>query len=225
MLQEALLQQAVSHEMPSRSQQMEIKPVGSKNLRSAAALLYHSYYDDPLFMEIFKADRPDYDKRLKAAIFEEVKVFWQSGESVIGLFVGHQLMGVACVISPHFGLSVGRVWHWRLKMLMTAGFVSSKQLISKEEKIRKALGFERYHTIAFLAIHPNHQQNGLGNRLIQTVDDLVESDPRSAGMAVYVTLDKYLAFFKSFDYEYVSELSVGYVKGKLLFRHSPLSAP
>lgn len=201
---------------------IRIEQIGSRYLKAAAALLYHSYYDDPLFMEIFKADRDDYDKRLRTAISQEVKVFWQSGESVIGLFVGDQLMGVACVVSPNFGMSVGRVWHWRLKMLLTAGFVSSKQMAYKEEKIREALGHERYHMIAFMAIHPNHQQTGLGNRLIQATGDLVESDPTSAGMGVYVTLDKYLDFFNGFGYELVGNVAVGYVEGKLLFRKSPL---
>lgn len=201
-----------------------IEPVTHRYLNAAASLLYQSYHDDPLFMEIFKADKPDYDKRLRSAIAEEVKVFWQSGESVVGIFVGKQLMGVACVVSPNFGMSVGRVWHWRLKMLLTAGFVSAKQMALKEEKIRQALGHERYHMIAFLAIHPNHQQNGLGHRLIQAVDDLVESDPTSLGMGVYVTLDKYLDFFNGFGYQHVAKVAVGNVEGKLLFRKSPLQS-
>lgn len=196
----------------------QIRPLTSRYLSAAASLLYQSYYDDPLFMEIFNADRSGYDKRLRAAIAEEVKVFWQSKDHVVGLFGGDQLLGVACVVSPDFGMSVGRFWHWRLKMLFTAGFMSTKQMIEKEEKVRATIPHERYHMLAFLAIHPNHQQHGLGNQLIQAVDDLVEQDPSSAGVGVYVTLKKYLEFFDHYDYDYIADVSVGYVKGQLMFR-------
>ncbi|NQZ12104.1 MAG: GNAT family N-acetyltransferase [Algicola sp.] len=205
---------------PQKERVATIAPMTSRYLNAAASLLYQSYYDDPLFMEIFQADKSDYDKRLRAAIKEEINVFWQAKEHVIGLFVGEQLLGVACVVSPDFGMSVGRFWHWRLKMLLTAGFMSTKQMIEKEEKLRAAMIYDRYHMMAFLAIHPNHQQSGLGNVLIKAVDELVEKDETSAGVGVYVTLEKYLDFFNSYDYEYVSQVSVGYVKGQLMFRKS-----
>ena len=205
---------------PQKERVATIAPMTSRYLNAAASLLYQSYYDDPLFMEIFQADKSDYDKRLRAAIKEEINVFWQAKEHVIGLFVGEQLLGVACVVSPDFGMSVGRFWHWRLKMLLTAGFMSTKQMIEKEEKLRAAMIYDRYNMMAFLAIHPNHQQNGLGNMLIKAVDELVEKDETSAGVGVYVTLEKYLDFFNSYDYEYVSSVSVGYVKGQLMFRKS-----
>ena len=169
-------------------------------------------------MEIFNADRPDYDKRLKSAIGQEVKVFWQSKEPMIGLFNEEQLIGVACVVSPDFGLSVGRFWQWRLKMLLSAGFVSTRQMVEKEEKLRAAIIFERYHMLAFLAIQPNHQQSGLGAQLLSAVDDLVSEDQGSAGVGVYITLDDYMEFFQGVGFEFVSDVSVGNVHGRLMFR-------
>ena len=139
---------------------------------------------------------------------------------MVGLFIDDQLLGVACVVSPDFGMSVGRFWHWRLKMLLRAGYMSTKQMIEKEEKLRSALYFERYHMIAFVAIHPNHQQHGLGHQLIQAVGDLVAADASSVGVGVYVTLEKYLDFFNGFDFEYVCDVAVGNVNGQLLFRKS-----
>jgi ribosomal protein S18 acetylase RimI-like enzyme len=203
---------------PSLQNDARIEPLTSRYLSAAASLLFESYHDDPLFMEIFNADKSGYPKRLRAAVAEEVKVFWQTGETVLGLFVDDQLLGVACVVSPDFGISVGRFWHWRLKILLTAGFMSSKKMVEKEEKIRAAMVYERYHMVAFLAVHPNHQQIGLGNLMIQAVSELVEDDTDSAGVGVYVTIDKYFEFFSHYDYELVSKVAVGYVKGQLLFR-------
>ena len=72
--------------------------------------------------------------------------------------------------------------------------------------------------LAYLAIHPNHQQFGLGNHLIKAVEDIVAADPSSGGVGIYVTLEKYLHFFNGFNYQNIAEVSVGYVHGQLLFR-------
>lgn len=208
-------------ESATMSQQaVQIKPLTSHYLPAAASLLYQSYYDDPLLMEIFKADKPDYGRRLRAAIAEEVNGFFQAKEHVIGLFNKEQLLGVCCLVSPDFGMSVGRFWHWRLKMLLTAGFMSTKQLIEKEEKLREAISHSRYHMISFIAIAPNHQQHGLGQQLLRHVAKLVEQDATSSGVGVFVTIDGYRHFFTEYNFDFVADVTVGYVKGQLMFRSS-----
>ncbi len=204
--------------LEQRQPDVKIEPLQESQLACAASLLFQSYHDDPLFMEIYNAEKTDYDKRLRNAIRQELTVFWQAKEPAIGLFVDDQLLGVACVVCPDFGLNVGRFWHWRLKMLLTAGFVSTRQMIEKEDKLKAAMPVPRYHMLAYLAIHPNHQHHGLGNILIKAVDDIVEEEATSGGIGVYVTLSKYLDFFTSDNYETVTDVSVGYVHGQLLFR-------
>ena len=136
--------------------------LSADELKLAASLLYQSYYDDPLFMEIFRADKADYEQRLRAAIREELNTFWQAQQPMIGLFNGEQLLGVACVITPDSGIGAGRLWHWRLKMLLTAGYVSTKQLLDKEQKIHAAMPADRYHMLAFLARNPSyHHPSGI----------------------------------------------------------------
>ncbi|MFT4927713.1 MAG: ribosomal protein S18 acetylase RimI-like enzyme [Phenylobacterium sp.] len=204
----------------------QIGPLSEEHLVCAASLLFQSYHDDPLFMEIFDADKVDYDKRLRTAIRAEIFGFWQAKkDGAIGLFIDNQLLGVACVVCPQTsgmsgkgGVSVGRFWHWRLKMLLTAGFFSTRQMMEKEEKLRAAMPSARHHMLAFLAIHPKHQQHGLGNHLLKAVDDIVSQDPTSGGIGVYVTLDKYLHFFNGDNYDKIADVSVGYVHGQLLFR-------
>ena len=93
--------------------------LSADELKLAASLLYQSYHDDPLFMEIFRAEKPDYEQRLRAAIREELNTFWQAKQPMIGLFNAEQLLGVASVIAPDSGIGAGRLWHWRLKILLT----------------------------------------------------------------------------------------------------------
>lgn len=196
----------------------QIEPLKEQDLGCATSLLFESYHDDPLFMEIFHADKADYDKRLRTAIRQELHSFWQDKEATIGLFVDQQLLGVACVVCPDFGMNAGRSWHWRLKMLLTAGLVSTRQMIAKEEKVKSSMPVKRYHMLGFMAVHPNHQKYGLGNHLMKAVDDIVEADVSSGGIGVYVTLDKYHQFFNSDNYQKVADINVGYVHGELWFR-------
>jgi ribosomal protein S18 acetylase RimI-like enzyme len=192
--------------------------LSTDELKLAASLLYQSYHDDPLFMEIFRADKPDYEQRLRAAIREELNTFWQAKQPMIGLFSGEQLLGVACVITPDSGIGASRLWHWRLKMLLTAGYVSTKQLLDKEHKIHAAIPAERYHMLAFIAVAPKLQHLGLGHYLIHAVDSIVDKDEQSAGIGVFVTLEKYKVFFASDHYQTVTELAFNTVSGTLMFR-------
>lgn len=198
--------------------QLNAALLSGEDLKLAASLLYQSYYDDPLFMEIFRAADTDYEARLRSAIREELSTFWQAGQPIIGLFYHEQLLGVACVVGPDSGIGSSRLWHWRLKMLLTAGYVSTRQLLQKEEKIHAAMPAKRYHMLAFIAIAPKYQHAGLGHYLIHAVDALVDEDSASAGIGVFVTLEKYQRFFADDHYYQVSDLVFGSVSGTLMFR-------
>jgi len=85
-----------------------------ENLKLAASLLYQSYQDDAVFIEILNGDKPDYAQRLRAFIREELSVFWQAKQPMVGLFSGETLVGVACLNSHYHGFDSNRFWHWRL---------------------------------------------------------------------------------------------------------------
>ena len=198
--------------------QLVVRSIEGEELNVAASILFQSYHDDPLFMSIFNAEKVDYEQKLRAAIREELSAFWQTGQSVIGLYQAKQLLGVACVVKADSGLGGHRFWHWRLKMLLTAGFVSTRQLLEKEEKIHAAMPAKNYHMLAFIAVLPRHQHLGLGQHLLHVVDKMVDEDESSAGVGVFVTLEKYLAFFSDDAYRSVTELTFNTVNGNLLFR-------
>lgn len=191
--------------------------LSAEDVKSAGSLLYLSYYDDPLFMKIFRAHESDYELRLRAAIREELTTFWHAQQPMIGLFNQQQLLGVACLTEPNTD-NGERLWHWRLKMLLTAGYVSTKQLLEKEQTIHSAMPVEQYHMLAFLAVSPKHQALGLGHYLLHAVNSIVDKSPDSAGVGVFVTLDKYKSLFTDNHYQNVEELSFDNVSGYLMFR-------
>ncbi|MCU7554916.1 GNAT family N-acetyltransferase [Alteromonas sp. ASW11-19] len=188
------------------------------DLKVAASILYNAYFDDPLFVDIFQAEKEGYENRLRSAIREELNAFWVAEQPMIGLFEGKRMLAVACMISPDAAFGAGRYWHWRLKMLLTAGLFGTRQMVEKEERVRASIPASDYHMLSFIAVHPDHQHLGIGHKLMGAIDSVLEEDPKSEGVAVYVTLPKCRPFFEDGRYQMVRDLEVGHVTGQVMFR-------
>lgn len=203
---------------PAQLREGQLTYLVAEDLKMAASLLYQAYHDDALLMAIFQAEKPDYEKRLRAAIREELMAFWEAQQPMLGVFDGDSLIGVVCLTQPGKSFGPGKYWHWRLKMLLTAGYVSTMQLLEKERLIQEAVGGDDYHMLAFIAVSPRYQQQGWGDLLVRAAQAALEEEPQSRGLAVYVTQPQHLKLFEQNGYELVQELDVGDVHGKLLFQ-------
>ena len=192
--------------------------LGVDDLKIAASILYNAYVDDPLFLEIFQAEKEGYESRLRSAIREELNAFWVAEQPMIGLFDAERLIAVACLTAPDAAFGAGRYWHWRLRMLLTAGLFGTKQMLEKEEKVRTLVPAEDFHMLSFIAVHPDYQDHGLGHILLGAIDSVVEEDAKSAGVAVFVTIEKHKSFFGDDRYSVVGDLSLSHVKGSVMFR-------
>ena len=193
--------------------------ITAEDLKLAVSLLYQSYHDDPVFLEIFNSEKNDYEQRLRSAIREELNAFWQAKQPIVGLYLGEVMVGVACLNSRQDGVSADRFWHWRLKMLLGAGYFSTKQMIEKEEKVLSEVPMQNFHILSFIAIHPLHQHHGFGHYLIAAVNTLLDEYKNSEGVAVYATSEKYQAFFNDVDYEFIKNVEVGNVSGALMVHY------
>ncbi|MBT1065722.1 GNAT family N-acetyltransferase [Bowmanella sp. Y26] len=191
--------------------------LSAEDLKVAASILYLAYHDDPLFMSIFQSEKEGYEERLRAAIREELNSFWMAKQPMIGLFEDERLLAVACLIQPDASIGPNRFWHWRLKMLLTAGFLGTKQMMDKEQKVKEQVPAKHYHMLSFIGVHPDHQHRGLGHVLMGAIDTLMRENVQSEGVAVFVTLPKCLGFFEDGDYDLVKELQVGRLSGHLMF--------
>ena len=198
--------------------EFKVEVLNAEQLKLAASILYMAYQDDPLLMQIFRSEQTDYDKRLRSAIREDLAAFWDAGQPILGLMHGEQLLGVACITTPSSALSGDRFWHWRLKMLLTAGLLSTRQMLEKEQKIHAAMPAEHYHMLAFLARNPAYHHPAAMRTFLQAIDHWVDLEPESQGIGVFVTLDKYLPLSHEDDYQKVCTLEFQTVSGTLLFR-------
>ncbi|MFU8784080.1 GNAT family N-acetyltransferase [Aliidiomarina sp.] len=195
----------------------ELMYLGQEHLATAASLLFQAYQNDPLFQSIFQVEKEGYAQRLRAAIREELTVFHEHQQPMFGLFHDDTLEGVVCMTRPGSNFGPERFWHWRLRMLLTAGYVSTKQMLEKERIIAEAMPVQNYHMLTFIAVHPNYQQQGLGDLLVHAARNELENHAESAGISLLATRSEYGKFFASRGFHELRSLQVGEIKGQLMF--------
>jgi GNAT superfamily N-acetyltransferase len=188
------------------------------DLNVAASILYKAYFDDPLFKDIFQIDKEGYEARLRSAIREEINTYWDASQPLIGLYENERLLAVTCLTLPDTAFGAGKFWHWRLKMLLTAGYFGTKQMIVKEQKVRDKIPAKNYHMLSLIGVHPDYQDIGLGHVLMSAVLGLLLEDESSQGVGMLVTLPKCTSFFEDGGFELVEEIAVGNIKGTVMFR-------
>jgi GNAT superfamily N-acetyltransferase len=213
------MSQAVTNVKNATKEDIRAAYISTEDLKLAVSLLYQAYHDDPVFLEIFNSEKSDYEQRLRSSIREELNAFWQAEQPIIGLYLGETMVGVACLNSRKSGVAADRFWHWRLKMLLGAGYFSTKQMIEKEEKVLDAVPMSDFHFLSFIAVHPLHQHHGFGHYLMAAVNTLLDEYSSSEGVAVYATTEKYQEFFKAVDYEFIKNVDVGNVSGSLMVHY------
>lgn len=191
------------------------------DLSVAGSILYNAYFDDPLFCDIFQQEKEGYEHRLRSAIREELSAFWDADQPMIGLFDDDRLLALVCLTDPNKPDLHSKYWHWRLKMLLTAGLFGTRQMVEKEEKVKASIPASHYHMISFIAVHPDYQHHGLGHVLMGAVDTLLMENDKSEGVGVFVTVPKCLAFFEDGHYSQIEEIEIGHITGQVMFRKSP----
>lgn len=105
---------------PAQLRDGQLTYLVAEDLKLAASLLYQAYFNDSLLMSLFQADKPDYEKRLRAAIREELTAFWEAKQPMVGVFDGRSLIGVACLTQP------GKFWSRSLLALAVKDVVDSR---------------------------------------------------------------------------------------------------
>ncbi|MCQ8877668.1 GNAT family N-acetyltransferase [Pseudoalteromonas shioyasakiensis] len=204
-----------------------VQYISAEDISVAASLIYQAYHDDPVLQQVLNYTEHNpaaYEKKLRALIREELNTFWQVKQPLIGLYRNERLKAVACVFESNSQLQAERYWHWRLKLMLSAGYLQTNQLIEKEQTIRAALKDQgNYYFLAFIAVDPHFHGQGLGRYLLRGLDDLVKNNTAASGMAVFVTRDQHISFFHSEGFNTLKKLMFDNIEGELLLKLRDLS--
>lgn len=210
--------QASTVEYTPEQLDFEVKYLSASDLKVAASILYNAYFDDPLFCHIFKKDDEGYEVRLRGAIREELNTYWEAKQPLLGVYKNGSLVAATCLINPDPEFGNSRYWHWRLKMLLTAGFLGTQQFLEKEKLVRAHLPAQKCHMISFIGVHPSMQDQGIGRILIAAINEVVDAVEDSEGVGVFVTIEKCLSFFNDSGFELIEKLKTANIKGQILYK-------
>ncbi|TBW56064.1 GNAT family N-acetyltransferase [Marinobacter halodurans] len=187
-------------------------------VNEARSILYKAYRHEPTFHYLFNERKPGYDRRVRATIRELIDLYFELDQDAIGLMTDDTLVAVAFLGDPALRLNLARQLSWRLRMMLTAGFASTRRYIDYHQQIRARLPAEQVHQLPLMGVHPQYQNRGYGRLLLEAVDRLCKDNPRGQGLVLDTGNSRYLPFYESLGFRNLGEIRMGDLKEYILYR-------
>ncbi len=206
------------------ARKLSIVQLDETALSEAKSILYQAYRHEPTFQYLFDHRRPGYDKRVRATIRELLSLYFELDQDAIGVMADDTLVAVAFIGEPQLRLNLTEQFSWRLRMIMTAGFASTRRYLDYHEKIRSMLPVEGTYQLPLMGVHPKYQNRGYGRRLLSAVEARCSQNPQGSGLVLDTGNSRYLPFYESEGFRSLGTVRLGEYEDFVLFR-APDTAP
>ncbi|MBS8239194.1 GNAT family N-acetyltransferase [Marinobacter lipolyticus] len=184
----------------------------------ARSILFHAYQHEPTFQYLFDHRRPGYEQRVRATIRELVDLYLDLHQEAIGIMVNDTLVAVAYIGEPDLRLNLADQLSWRIRMVLTAGFASTRRYLDYHEKIKELLPQPLAHQLPLMGVNPKYQNRGYGRLLLSTVERLCAENPRGSGLVLDTGNSRYLPFYESEGFRSLGKIRLGDFEDHVLFR-------
>lgn len=200
------------------ARKLSIVQLDETALSEAKSILYQAYRHEPTFQYLFDHRRPGYDKRVRATIRELLSLYFELDQDAIGVMADDTLVAVAFIGEPQLRLNLTEQFSWRLRMIMTAGFASTRRYLDYHEKIRSMLPAEGTYQLPLMGVHPKYQNRGYGRRLLSAVEARCSQNPQGTGLVLDTGNSRYLPFYESEGFRSLGTVRLGDYEDFVLFR-------
>lgn len=184
----------------------------------AISILVHAYKDEATFQYLFNHRKPGYQQRVRATVRELIDLYFELDQDAIGILVNDTLVAVAFIGEPELRLNLSDQISWRIRMILTAGFASTRRYIDYHERIKALLPQPQAHQLPLMGVKPSHQNRGYGRLLLKTVEKLCAENPRGSGLVLDTGNNHYLPFYESEGFRSIGTVQLGDFKDHVLFR-------
>jgi len=184
----------------------------------AQSILYHAYRNEPTFQYLFDHRKPGYDQRVRATVRELIDLYFEYNQDAIGVMVDNTLVAVAFVGEPELRMNLAEQFSWRIRMVLTTGFASTRRYLDYHEKIRDMLPQPQAHQLPLMGVDPKYQNRGYGRLLLKTVERLCGENPRGTGLVLDTGNSRYLPFYESEGFRSLGKIRLGDYEDHVLFR-------
>lgn len=184
----------------------------------AISILVHAYRDEPTFQYLFNHRKPGYQQRVRATVRELIDLYFELNQEAIGILAGDTLVAVAFIGEPELRLNLGDQISWRIRMVLTAGFASTRRYIDYHEKIKALLPQPQAHQLPLMGVNPAYQNKGYGRMLLKSVEALCAENSRGSGLVLDTGSSQYLPFYESEGFRSIGTVRLGDFEDHILFR-------
>ena len=184
----------------------------------ARSILFHAYRNEPTFQYLFDHRRPGYDQRVRATIRELIDLYFELEQDAIGVMVDDTLVAVAFIGDPELRMNLADQISWRIRMVLTTGFASTRRYLDYHEKIRDMLPQPLAHQLPMMGVNPKYQNRGYGRLLLKTIEKLCAENPRGSGLVLDTGNNRYLPFYESEGFRSLGKIQLGDFEDHVLFR-------
>ncbi|MDV3503753.1 GNAT family N-acetyltransferase [Marinobacter sp. M-5] len=184
----------------------------------ARSILFHAYLHEPTFQYLFDHRRAGYAQRVRATIRELVDLYIDLNQESVGVMVDDTLVAVAFIGEPELRLNLADQISWRIRMVLTAGFASTRRYLDYHEKIKQLLPQPLAHQLPLMGVNPKYQNLGYGRLLLSTVERLCAENPRGSGLVLDTGNSRYLPFYESEGFRSLGRIRLGDFEDHVLFR-------
>ena len=187
-------------------------------LNEARSILYDAYRNEPTFQYLFNHRKPGYSQRVRATVRELVDLYFALDQEAVGVMVDDSLVAVAFIGDPDLRLNLADQLSWKIRMVLTAGFASTRRYLDYHEKIRAMLPQPLAHQLPLMGVNPKYQNRGYGRHLLKAVQRLCEDNPRGTGLVLDTGNSRYLPFYESEGFRSLVKIRLGGFEDHILFR-------
>ncbi len=184
----------------------------------AISILVHAYRDEATFRYLFNHRKPGYQQRVRATIRELIDLYFELNQEAIGILANDTLVAVAFIGEPELRLNLSDQISWRIRMVLTAGFASTRRYIDYHESIKSLLPQPQAHQLPLMGVNPNYQNKGYGRLLLKTVEALCAENPRGSGLVLDTGNSRYLPFYESEGFRSIGTIKLGDFEDHILYR-------
>lgn len=184
----------------------------------AISILVNAYCGEPTFQYLFNHRKPGYQQRVRATVRELIDLYFELNQEAIGILVDDTLVAVAFIGEPELRLNLGDQISWRIRMVLTAGFASTRRYIDYHERIKAMLPQPQAHQLPLMGVNPSYQNRGYGRQLLKSVEALCAENPRGSGLVLDTGNSRYLPFYESEGFRSIGTIRLGDFEDHILFR-------
>ncbi|HSW36299.1 MAG TPA: GNAT family N-acetyltransferase [Candidatus Limnocylindrales bacterium] len=133
-----------------------------------------------------------------------MQLYLEVGQPMFAVLKENEVIGLAILKSPHVAFSKSLIF-WRIipRLPVLARllpyYLRATLLMAAVSPPANLPG--KYYTLEILAVHPDHQGEGLGRMMLEYVDQICANDPAASGIYLVTGDEKNKIIYEHFSYQ------------------------